>query len=232
VADLLIKDITRQWRISRDSVMKSLKSGKVSGRKDSEGRWTFTHAEVVRWRGEPRADDTRGTSLKDSKDSDLKDDLIAVLKEQLAIKDTQIADLSEITKNQALRLSAPEPTEAEASVAAENEILLKTEIEVIALPDETNEVISEEPALAALMNFKAGVSVAKAPLLASNSNEALDLVAEPRSLPTPEPEVLLEPENEAIELPDETPKEPAPKPEPKANPAPVPERNWFQKLFD
>lgn len=120
--------------------MKALKSGKVAGGKDSAGRWTFSHAEVVRWRGEPRADYTEFTPLKVSENSDLKDELIAVLKEQIAIKDTQIADLSEITKNQALRLSAPEDIEPE--------LVLEDETEVITLPDET-----VKPDLSALMNF-------------------------------------------------------------------------------
>ena len=56
MAKITIRDIQKQWYISRATVMKALKSGVLTGVKDDDGRWQIEASEVVRWRGEPVPD--------------------------------------------------------------------------------------------------------------------------------------------------------------------------------
>jgi predicted site-specific integrase-resolvase len=48
VAGIKISEVQERWRISRPTIMKAVKNGKLSGNKDEIGRWLFAIEEVVR----------------------------------------------------------------------------------------------------------------------------------------------------------------------------------------
>ena len=101
-----IKDITDQWKVSRPTVMKRIKDGKLIGeQKGDAGVWHFEPDNVVRcfgeppllksreeivaesvehWRREPERDTAHDEVIK------AKDEMIAMLQDQLEKKDQQL----------------------------------------------------------------------------------------------------------------------------------------------
>ena len=104
-----IKDITEQWKVSRPTVMKRIKDGKLIGEKDGStdqgGVWTFEPDNVVRcfgeppqlksreeivaesvehWRKEPERDTSQDAVIK------AKDEMISMLQGQIETKDQQL----------------------------------------------------------------------------------------------------------------------------------------------
>ena len=95
-----IKDITEQWLVSRPTVMKRIKDGKLIGEKDGStpqgGVWEFEPDNVVRcfgeivaesvehWRKEPERDTSQDAVIK------AKDEMISMLQGQIETKDQQL----------------------------------------------------------------------------------------------------------------------------------------------
>jgi predicted site-specific integrase-resolvase len=102
-----ISDVQERWNISRPTVMKALKNGKLSGSKNDSGRWEFEESEVIRWRGEPKTNDW--VSINDlpppqsSDQSALVEALqkqVEQLSEQVQVKDSQMEKLQEQMRDQ------------------------------------------------------------------------------------------------------------------------------------
>jgi hypothetical protein len=91
VPKISISDIKNRWGVSRPTIMKAIKNGKLSGEKDRKGYWQFDPHEVVRWRGEPEAEAADPDSKPDSlSDNSLQAETIAILKNQVAQLESQV----------------------------------------------------------------------------------------------------------------------------------------------
>ena len=107
MAGIKISEVQERWRISRPTIMKAVKNGKLSGEKDEIGRWLFAIDEVVRWRGEPKSDDQVPVNDLQSVTPPDQSELVAALKQQVGqlsaqveVKDTQINKLQEQLRDQ------------------------------------------------------------------------------------------------------------------------------------
>jgi hypothetical protein len=112
VAKISISQVKKEWGVSRPTIMKAIKDGKLSGEKDENGYWAFDPAEVVRWRGEPLSAIPKEAVEVDSKPdrsetNPLQAETINVLKrqveqleDQLRIKDGQIERLQDQARDQ------------------------------------------------------------------------------------------------------------------------------------
>lgn len=107
---ITIQDVCERWQISRPTVMQAIAKRKLVGAK-RQGKWFFYPSSVVQWRGEPpeelepasvpvasaapAADPSMiATLLK------MAEDHIATLKEQLDVKDRQLAESQETMREQ------------------------------------------------------------------------------------------------------------------------------------
>jgi len=109
MASVTISGIRKHWGVSRTKVMKSIKSGILTGIKDDNGWWTFETSEIVRCFGEPVPNtpntpepERTVTPVVPPENNTLQDKLISnyeeqvsQLREQLAVKDEQIERLQE-----------------------------------------------------------------------------------------------------------------------------------------
>lgn len=112
MAKIAISQVKSEWGVSRPTIMKAIKDGKLSGEKDEKGYWAFDPAEVVRWRGEPLSATSKEPVEVDSKPdksetNPLQAETIDVLKkqveqleDQLKTKDSQIEKLQEQNRDQ------------------------------------------------------------------------------------------------------------------------------------
>ena len=112
MAKIAISQVKSEWGVSRPTIMKAIKDGKLSGEKDEKGYWAFDPAEVVRWRGEPLSAIPKEPVEVDSKPdksetNPLQAETIDVLKkqveqleDQLRTKDSQIEKLQEQNRDQ------------------------------------------------------------------------------------------------------------------------------------
>jgi hypothetical protein len=105
-----IQEVCDRWEISRPTVMKAIAERKLIGEKQ-EGKWFFEPASVVRWRGEPRLTEADHRSIEAEKSSTgepsptaallkMAEDYISSLKEQLEVKDRQLAESQETMREQ------------------------------------------------------------------------------------------------------------------------------------
>ena len=112
---ITIQEVCERWSISRPTVMQAISKRKLIGIKIT-GKWFFEPAAVVRWRGEPDLTQTQAQqplqaaaapvaaeSSPASQWLSLAEDFIASLKDQLDVKDKQIAEHQETLREQ-LRL--------------------------------------------------------------------------------------------------------------------------------
>ena len=106
---ITIQDVCEQWQISRPTVMAAIADRKLIGEKQN-GKWFFYPSAVVQWRGEapeqlepasapevsaaPAEPSMIATLLK------MAEDHIATLKEQLDVKDLQLAESQETMREQ------------------------------------------------------------------------------------------------------------------------------------
>ena len=107
MAGIKISEVQERWSISRPTIMKAVKNGKLSGEKDEIGRWLFAIDEVVRWRGEPKSDDQVPVNDLQPVTPPDQSELVAALKQQVEqlsaqvdVKDTQIDKLQEQMRDQ------------------------------------------------------------------------------------------------------------------------------------
>ena len=107
MSEIKISDVQERWKVSRPTVMKAIKSGKLSGTKNDSGRWQFTIDEVVRWRGEPKSQDWVSIKNLPAPTPPDQDELVATLKkqveqlsEQVQVKDNQIEKLQDQMRDQ------------------------------------------------------------------------------------------------------------------------------------
>ena len=107
MSEIKISDVQERWKVSRPTVMKAIKSGKLSGTKNDSGRWQFTIDEVVRWRGEPKSQDWVSINNLPAPTPPDQDELVATLKkqveqlsEQVQVKDSQMEKLQEQMRDQ------------------------------------------------------------------------------------------------------------------------------------
>ena len=107
MSEIKISDVQERWKVSRPTVMKAIKSGKLSGTKNDSGRWHFTIDEVVRWRGEPKFQDWVSIKNLPAPIPPDQDELVATLKkqveqlsEQVQVKDNQIEKLQDQMRDQ------------------------------------------------------------------------------------------------------------------------------------
>jgi hypothetical protein len=110
MSKITVTEVREQWLVSRPTIMKALKNGKVSGEKDEKGKWTFDPAEIIRWRGEPGGN-RNGNIQVDSKpitssENPLQTETIEILRAQveqldghLKTKDNQIEKLQETLRD-------------------------------------------------------------------------------------------------------------------------------------
>jgi hypothetical protein len=110
MSKITITEVRDQWLVSRPTIMKAVKAGKVSGEKDEKGKWIFDPAEIVRWRGEPGGDrngDIQVYSKPDtSSENPLQTVIIEILRAQvhqldghLKTKDDQIEKLQDTLRD-------------------------------------------------------------------------------------------------------------------------------------
>ena len=110
MSKITITQVTDQWLVSRPTIMKALKTGKVSGEKDEKGRWIFDPAEISRWRGEPGSENNADIKLYSKSntlsENPLQTETIEVLRAQvhqldghLKTKDDQIEKLQETLRD-------------------------------------------------------------------------------------------------------------------------------------
>ena len=107
MARIKISEVQERWSISRPTIMKAVKNGKLSGNKDEIGRWLFAIEEVVRWRGEPKSEDQVPLYGLQPVPPPDQSELVAALKQQVEqlsaqveVKDTQIDKLQEQLRDQ------------------------------------------------------------------------------------------------------------------------------------
>lgn len=95
---LYIRDICNGWGISRTLVQKAIKQHTISGVRNDQGKWCFDKSEIERWRGKAK-NDSQGIENKDEIIILLKGQ-IADLKEQVQKKDEQIFGLQQSMHDQ------------------------------------------------------------------------------------------------------------------------------------
>ena len=116
-----ISDICKQWGCSRTTVMKGIAQKafdkQLIGEKDKDGRWAFEVDNVIRWRGNPKTssapsaeeqvqqavekpvpDTTQDAVIK------AKDEMIAMLSNQIEIKDSQLEQVQKTLQDQTMLL--------------------------------------------------------------------------------------------------------------------------------
>ena len=95
---LYIRDICNGWGISRTLVQKAIKQHTISGVRNDQGKWCFDKSEIERWRGKAK-NDLQNSENKDEIIIILKGQ-IADLKEQVQKKDEQIFGLQQSMHDQ------------------------------------------------------------------------------------------------------------------------------------
>tara|TARA_R110000851_G_scaffold152186_1_gene293737 strand:+ start:414 stop:806 length:393 start_codon:yes stop_codon:yes gene_type:complete len=107
MSEIKISDVQERWKVSRPTVMKAIKSGKLSGTKNDSGRWQFTIDEVVRWRGEPKSQDWVSINNLPAPTPPDQNELVEALKKQIEqlsdqvqVKDNQIEKLQDQMRDQ------------------------------------------------------------------------------------------------------------------------------------
>ena len=154
-----IQEICSRWNISRPTVMKAISERKLIGEKDRQGKWEFETSNVVMWRGEPDALPPR-TAAKSTDTTPMlllmrtMEDYISTLKDQLEVKDQQLADQQETNREQLRLLTYAGPAlEAASSTNEEVEQLKKQ----LAAKEEQLEKVVHATAeqVASLMKVKA-----------------------------------------------------------------------------
>ena len=139
--------------------MKAISERKLIGEKDRQGKWGFEASNVVLWRGEP--DDVQPrTPAKSTETTPMlllmrtMEDYISTLKDQLEVKDQQLADQQETNREQLRLLTYAGPAlEAASSTNEEVEQLKKQ----LAAKEEQLEKVVHATAeqVASLMKVKA-----------------------------------------------------------------------------
>lgn len=138
-----IQDVCIRWDISRPTVMKAIAERKLIGEKQ-DGKWFFDPAAVVRWRGEPnltqhqRDELVHRPSMAEPTPTaallKMAEDYISSLKEQLEVKDRQLAESQETMREQmrlltyagpALSKSGDEVAQLKAELAKKDEQMEK-----------------------------------------------------------------------------------------------------------
>ena len=111
--------------------MKAISERKLVGEKDRQGKWGFEASNVVMWRGEP-GDVPLRTAAKSTETTPMlllmrtMEDYISTLKDQLEVKDQQLADQQETNREQLRLLTYAGPAlEAASSTNEEVEQLKK-----------------------------------------------------------------------------------------------------------
>jgi hypothetical protein len=154
-----IQEICSRWNISRPTVMKAISERKLVGEKDRQGKWGFEASNVVMWRGEP-GDVPPRTAAKSTDTTPMlllmrtMEDYISTLKDQLEVKDQQLADQQETNREQLRLLTYAGPAlEAASSTSEEMEQLKKQ----LAAKEEQLEKVMHATAeqVASLMKVKA-----------------------------------------------------------------------------
>ena len=139
--------------------MKAISERKLIGEKDRQGKWEFETSNVVMWRGEPDALPPR-TAAKSTDTTPMlllmrtMEDYISTLKDQLEVKDQQLADQQETNREQLRLLTYAGPAlEAASSTNEEVEQLKKQ----LAAKEEQLEKVVHATAeqVASLMKVKA-----------------------------------------------------------------------------
>ena len=107
MSNISIVDVQDRWRISRPTVMKAIKTGKLSATKNASGRWEFAVEEVVRWRGEPKSQDWVSINNLPPVTPPDQNELVEALKrqieqlsDQVQVKDNQIEKLQDQMRDQ------------------------------------------------------------------------------------------------------------------------------------
>lgn len=154
---ITIQDVCDQWQISRPTVMAAIADRKLIGEKQN-GKWFFYPSAVVQWRGEapeqlepasaPEAAAAPASAAEPSMIAvflKMAEDHIATLKEQLNVKDQQLAESQETMREQmrlltyagpALSKTADEVQELKQQLAKKDKELAKLEkvmVEKVAL---------------------------------------------------------------------------------------------------
>ena len=108
---ITIQDVCERWQISRPTVMQAIAKRKLVGAK-RQGKWFFYPSSVVQWRGEPPEElepasvPVASAAPAESESSmittllKMAEDHIATLKEQLDVKDRQLAESQETMREQ------------------------------------------------------------------------------------------------------------------------------------
>jgi hypothetical protein len=128
-----IQEICSRWNISRPTVMKAISERKLVGEKDRQGKWGFEASNVVMWRGEP-GDVPPRTAAKSTETTPMlllmrtMEDYISTLKDQLEVKDQQLADQQETNREQLRLLTYAGPALEAASSTSEEMEQLKKEL--------------------------------------------------------------------------------------------------------
>ena len=79
---LSIKDIQDKWNISRQTIQTGIKNKELKGVKDKNSKkWEFELAEVIRWRGEPKINQSAPSPVAVKIEPD--PEIVALLKQQL-----------------------------------------------------------------------------------------------------------------------------------------------------
>ena len=139
--------------------MKAISERKLVGEKDRQGKWGFEASNVVMWRGEP-GDVPPRTAAKSTETTPMlllmrtMEDYISTLKDQLEVKDQQLADQQETNREQLRLLTYAGPAlEAASSTNEEVEQLKKQ----LAAKEEQLEKVVHATAeqVASLMKVKA-----------------------------------------------------------------------------
>ena len=116
-----ISDICKQWSCSRTTVMKGIAEKawdkQLIGEKDKRGRWTFEVDNVIRWRGNPKTSSTPSAEEQvqqavekpvpdTTQDAVIKakDEMIAMLSNQIEIKDRQLEQVQKTLQDQTMLL--------------------------------------------------------------------------------------------------------------------------------
>jgi pyridoxal/pyridoxine/pyridoxamine kinase len=96
MANVSISDIVKQWKVSRPTIQKRLKSGALSGVKDDNGKWEIDSSEVVRVFGEPgNGDSNVATNIVMVEQSEL----TAVLKDQVNMLKDQLVETNKLNQD-------------------------------------------------------------------------------------------------------------------------------------
>lgn len=103
MANVSISDIATQWKVSRPTIQKRLKSGKLSGSKDDQGKWQIDVSEVIRCFGEPIGVISPDT---ETVTTPLQAELTDALRDQIAMLKDQLEKTNELNKDLVGQLAA------------------------------------------------------------------------------------------------------------------------------